>query len=169
MHKFFLTLLLLSISVSFADTNFRLPEQCIYGSWKSDKEKTVEYNLPAWQWAWEHAFEYEITPERRQAIFNIFGDMEWTFNPDGTAHSYMSSNPPEWQRKSGKYKIIQSGKNFLLTRSYDEEKQEYRFMTYFFENPNLLWVRIGNPKLFSRNNREYFRRMTPTPKECVMP
>ena len=35
----------------YAEQVFRLPEQCLLGSWQSDKEKTLEYNLPVWEWS----------------------------------------------------------------------------------------------------------------------
>ena len=166
---FFSILCLLFSQHIYAEQVFRLPEQCLLGSWQSDKEKTLEYNLPVWEWAWEHNFENKISPEKKQFIFDIYGEQEWVFNPDGTGYSYI---PPNYYQ-FGNYKIIKSGRNFLLIQSeYEYEQTIKKGVRYlFFENPNLLCVGAGIPKskLFDTTNREYFRRITPTPKECVMP
>lgn len=170
MKKIIFYILLLLTPFSFADNAFRLPEQCLHGTWKSDKERTIEYNQPIWDWAWKHYFNEEITPERKQRVYDIFGKIEQTYNPDGTGfvHTYIF----EEKKEKARYKIIRAGKNFFVVAGWlDGEKfDEENYNVIFFENPNSFYVKIEpTARLFQdKNSREYFRRITPTPKECVM-
>lgn len=170
MKKIIFYTLLLSTPLTFADNAFRLPEQCLHGTWKSDKERTIEYNRPIWEKAWKDYFDEEITPERKQRVYDIFGKQEQTYNPDGTGfvHTYIF----EEKKEKARYKIIRAGKNFFVVAGWlDGEKfDEENYNVIFFENPNSFYVKIEtNARLFQdKNSREYFRRITPTPKECVM-
>ncbi|MBQ9600645.1 MAG: hypothetical protein IJR46_01375 [Neisseriaceae bacterium] len=146
-----------------ADNAFRLPEQCLYGLWKSDREKTVEYNLPIWQQKWGDAIPKDDPlpiKHRLQMISDVFGHMEWQFTPDGV----FTTNMPIYKnaKTKGRYSIVKVEKNFFHIHGIDDLNKEGSNMNIFFETPNIIWVKI-------RLGREYFRRITPIPKQCVMP
>lgn len=88
---FFSILCLLFSQHIYAEQVFRLPEQCLLGSWQSDKEKTLEYNLPVWEWSEQHNFDRKITPKGKEAHRNSFGKMIITFD---NGISYISWSEP---------------------------------------------------------------------------
>ena len=147
----------------FADNAFRVPEQCLYGLWKSDREKTVKYNLPAWKQKWDDTIPIE---RRLRAVNDIFGHMEWQFTPDGI----YASNMPTYKnaKTKGRYSIVKVEKNFFRIHIIDNFNKEEFDTNIFFETPNSIWAPINSAGALS-NSREYFRRITPTPKQCVMP
>lgn len=146
-----------------ADNAFRLPEQCLYGLWKSDREKTIQYNLPAWKQKWDDTIPIE---RRLQAVNDIFGHMEWQFTPDGI----YASNMPTYKnaKTKGRYSIVKVEKNFFRIHIINNFNKEEFDTNIFFETPNSIWTPINSAGALN-NSREYFRRITPIPKQCVMP
>ncbi|MBR6026138.1 MAG: hypothetical protein IK065_00870 [Neisseriaceae bacterium] len=70
------------------------------------------------------------------------------------------------------YQIVQTGRNFLVIKTDEEDDLTgQKYYTFFFENPNSYYVQVLHRHLLNETStsREYFRRITPTPKECVMP
>ena len=155
----------------YAEQSFWLPEQCLLGSWQSDKEKTLEYNLPVWEWAEQHNFDFKITPKGKEAHRNLFGKMIVTFY---NGISYISWSEPFIENGTipetevFPYKIVQAGKNFLVGKSENSNPQ---YGTFFFEDVDTYYIKWTKKDLRNQAGtmREYFRRITPTPKECVMP
>ena len=83
--------------------------------------------------------------------------MEWQFTPDGI---YASNK--------GRYSIVKVEKNFFRIHIIDNFNKAEFDTNIFFETPNSIWAPINSAGALS-NSREYFRRITPTPKQCVMP
>ena len=145
-----------------ADNAFRLPEQCLYGLWKSDRKKTIQYNLPAWKQKWDDTIPKDdpLPIERRlQMISDVFGHLECQFTPDGVFTSDYKGT-----KTKVRYSIVNIEKNFFRIRLTDELNKDESYVNIFFETPNRIWIPMS-----LNNTREYFRRITPIPKQCVMP
>lgn len=150
----------------YAEQVFRLPEQCLLGSWQSDKKKTLEYNLPVWAWSAKY---HKI--KHKQRYYDIFGKMVVTY-ADGIADISLNENGLISSEMKNPYKIVQTGRNFLVIKSKEKDDLTgQRYHTFFFENPDSYYVQMLHRHLLNETStgREYFRRITPTPKECVMP
>ncbi|MBR6026139.1 MAG: hypothetical protein IK065_00875 [Neisseriaceae bacterium] len=63
----------------FSQHIYALPEQCLLGSWQSNKDKTLEYNLPTWEWSAKY---HKI--KHKQQYYDMFGKMMATY-ADGVA------------------------------------------------------------------------------------
>ena len=153
-------------SLRSLNTGFRLPEQCLLGSWQSDKEKTLEYNLPVWEWSAKY---HKI--KRKQQYYDMFGEMIVTY-ADGIADISSNENGLISSEMKNPYKIAQTGRNFLLIKVDEEDALTgQKYYTFFFENPDSYYAQMLHRHLLNETStsREYFRSITPTPKECVMP
>ena len=153
-------------SLRSLNNSFRLPEQCLLGSWQSDKEKTLEYNLPVWEWAAKY---HKI--KHKQQYYDLFGKMIVTYD-SGIADIDFNENGLISSKMKNPYKIIQTGRNFLVIQLNEKDDLTgQKYYTFFFENPNSYYVQMLHRHLLNETStsREYFRRITPTPKACVMP
>ena len=91
---------------------------------------------------------------------------------DGIADISLNENGLISSEMKNPYKIVQTGRNFLVIKSKEKDDLTgQRYHTFFFENPDSYYVQMPHRHLLNETStsREYFRRITPTPKECVMP
>ena len=127
--------------------------EVLLGTWKSDKEISIEYN-----------FKYFEPTEEQQEFYNqVLGNMKLTYTETTIKEHFVPTIKIKVKNKTLDFGIEESEYSYEVI-SCNEGTVKVKFLDplgedkiseIHFENENLYWISFGDPEVF----REYFARV----------